>query len=65
MLILLPQRNLAFRAVLRLVALSMRETRADSVQGKEKFVQQFTDVDDAEDEEAMGKHKCGSRVVQL
>jgi hypothetical protein len=31
-LILLPQRNLAFRLVLRLVRLAMRETRADSVQ---------------------------------
>ncbi len=41
-LILLPQRNLAFKLVRRLVALAMRETRADSVQGKEKFLEQFT-----------------------
>ena len=41
-LILLPQRNLAFKLVRRLVALAMRETRGDTVQGKEKFVEQFT-----------------------
>ncbi|GBF92110.1 hypothetical protein Rsub_04457 [Raphidocelis subcapitata] len=40
-LLLLPQRNLAFRAVRRLVALAQKEARADSVQGKEKFVEQF------------------------
>jgi len=42
-LILVPQRNLAFKLVVRLVALAMKETRADSVQGKERFVEQFTD----------------------
>ncbi len=42
-LLLLPQRNLAFKCVLRLVRLAMRETRADSVTGKERFVEQFTD----------------------
>ncbi len=42
-LLLLPQRNLAFRAVLRLVRLAMRETRADSVAGKARFVEHFTD----------------------
>jgi hypothetical protein len=41
-LILLPTRNLAFKLVRRLVALAMRETRGDTVQGKEKFVEQFT-----------------------
>eukprot|EP00955_Chlamydomonas_euryale_P115539 366358-Chlamydomonas_euryale.AAC.2 len=40
-LLLLPQRNLAFKAVRRLVELGMRETRADSVTSKEKFVEQF------------------------
>ncbi|KAG1670680.1 hypothetical protein FOA52_010955 [Chlamydomonas sp. UWO 241] len=40
-LILLPQRNYAFVCVRRLVQLAMRETRADSVQNKEKFVDQF------------------------
>ena len=49
-LILLPQRNLAFHTVRRLVALAMRETRSDSVHGKEKFVEQFT-VDEDEDGE--------------
>jgi len=48
-LILLPQRNLAFKLVVRLVALAMKETRADSVQGKERFVEQFTDPE-AEEE---------------
>ena len=39
---LLPTRNLAFKLVRRLVALAMKETRGDTVQGKEKFVEQFT-----------------------
>ena len=39
----MPQRNLAYKLVVRLVALAMKETRADSVQGKERFVEQFTD----------------------
>lgn len=44
-LLLLPQRNFAFKLIRRLVALAMRETRADSVQGKEKFVEQFTEAE--------------------
>ncbi|KAG2500344.1 hypothetical protein HYH03_001919 [Edaphochlamys debaryana] len=52
-LILLPQRNFAFKAVRRLVALALRETRVDSVQGKEKFVEQFTDPDDMGEEEEL------------
>ncbi|GFR41586.1 hypothetical protein Agub_g2307, partial [Astrephomene gubernaculifera] len=52
-LMLLPQRNFAFRAVRRLVALALRETRSDSVQGKEKFVEQFTDPDEMQDEESL------------
>lgn len=42
---MLPQRNFAFKLIRRLVALAMRETRADSVQGKEKFVEQFTEAE--------------------
>jgi U3 small nucleolar RNA-associated protein 25 len=52
-LLLLPTRALAFRVVRRLVSLAQRETRADSVTGKEKFLEQFTDPDyrgDAEDD---------------
>ncbi|GAX83068.1 hypothetical protein CEUSTIGMA_g10494.t1 [Chlamydomonas eustigma] len=50
-LILLPQRNLAFKLIRRLVSMAMRETRADSVQGKEKFVEQFTDPEEEEEED--------------
>ncbi|GIL79277.1 hypothetical protein Vretimale_16454 [Volvox reticuliferus] len=54
-LVLLPQRNCAFRAVRRLVALAVRETRSDSVQGKERFVEQFTDPEEGEQaEEKLG-----------
>jgi U3 small nucleolar RNA-associated protein 25 len=42
-LLLLPTRALAFRVVRRLAALAQRETRADSVTGKERFLEQFTD----------------------
>jgi U3 small nucleolar RNA-associated protein 25 len=52
-LLLLPTRALAFRVVRRLVSLAQRETRADSVTGKEKFLEQFTDpqfAGDADDD---------------
>lgn len=43
-------RNMAFQLVRRLVALAQKESRADSVQGKEKFIEQFIgDDDDQED----------------
>lgn len=40
-LILLPSRNLALRAVLRLCQLAQRETRADSVQNKDRLLREF------------------------
>eukprot|EP00198_Chlamydomonas_reinhardtii_P002817 XP_001692153.1 predicted protein [Chlamydomonas reinhardtii] len=52
-LLLLPLRNSAFRAVRRLVRLALRETRSDSVQGKEKFLEQFTDPEEMAEEENM------------
>lgn len=53
-LLLLPQRNMAFRAVVRLVRLAMAETRADSVQGKAKFVEQFGDMNPEDEDEMDG-----------
>ena len=40
-LILLPLRSMALRVVLRLVQLSQRETRTDSVQNKQRFLEDF------------------------
>ncbi|GLC42263.1 hypothetical protein PLESTM_001310300 [Pleodorina starrii] len=64
-LLLLPQRNFAFRAVRRLVALAIRETRSDSVQGKERFVEQFTDPEEGdmaeEDMDAAAKARLAAR----
>eukprot|EP00798_Chlamydomonas_sp_ICE-L_P009960 gene9960-7836_t len=57
-LLLLPQRNLAFKAIMRLVALAMKETRADTVQGKEKFVDQFTDPQADPEDENDEKHQA-------
>lgn len=57
-LVLLPTRNLAFKLVRRLVGLATREARTDSVQGKERFVEQFTDP-----EVSVGDRKEGGRAV--
>ena len=52
-LLLLPQRNIAFRWVTRLLALALRETRTDSVQGRERFVEEFG-PDEGEEGEGEG-----------
>lgn len=43
MLLLLPQRNLALRAVRRLCALAVRETRTDTIQNKQRLEEEFGD----------------------
>lgn len=48
-LLLLPMRNVALRVVKRLLQLAQRETRADSVQGKEHFLKEFGDEEAAAD----------------
>ena len=40
-LLLLPLRSMALRAALRLAALAQRETRADSIQGKQRLAEEF------------------------
>ena len=62
-LILLPQRNLAFHVIRRLVNLAMKETRSDSVQGKEKFVEQFT-LDEDEDEDMTDEKAKARRALK-
>ncbi|KAL4445727.1 hypothetical protein ABPG77_008926 [Micractinium sp. CCAP 211/92] len=42
-LLLLPQRNLALRCVSRLLALAVRETRTDTIQNKQRFLEEFGD----------------------
>ena len=42
-LLLLPMRHLACRAVLRLCQLAQEETRSDSIQGKARFLEEFAD----------------------
>ena len=46
-LLLLPMRNVAANVVLRLAALAQRETRADSIQHKQRFVDEYAANDDA------------------
>eukprot|EP00873_Tetraselmis_striata_P003639 jgi/Tetstr1/423903/TSEL_014526.t1 len=54
-LLLLPQRNMAFRVVSKLLKLAIRETRTDSVQGKQRFVDDFY-TEDSDDEDG-GRRK--------
>lgn len=58
-LLLLPMRNVAASVVLRLAALAQRETRADSIQHKQRFLDEYgagegsnDDLEDPEDPEA-------------
>ena len=51
-LFLLPMRNTAFKLVSRLLALALRETRTDSIQNKQRFLEEFGAGDDEEGEEA-------------
>lgn len=41
---LLPQRNLALRLVTRLLALAVKETRTDTIQNKQRFLEEFGDA---------------------
>lgn len=50
MLLLLPLRSLALRAAARLAALAQSETRADSIQGKQRLFEEFGAPSDDEDE---------------
>ncbi|WIA34691.1 hypothetical protein OEZ86_013004 [Tetradesmus obliquus] len=58
-LILLPMRNMAYDLVRRLAALAQKETRADSVQGKEKFLEQFVGEDD-DDSQQQQEHDAAA-----
>lgn len=40
-LLLLPFRSSAYHAVLRLLRLAIKETRRDSIQNKERFMEEF------------------------
>ena len=41
MLLLLPLRSMALRAAMRLAALAQRETRVDSIQGKQRLAEEY------------------------
>ncbi|KAK9823260.1 hypothetical protein WJX72_001434 [[Myrmecia] bisecta] len=57
-LLLLPMRNSALRVVSRLVQLAQKETRADSVQNKQRFLEEFgAEEGDDEPEELDGKRR--------
>jgi U3 small nucleolar RNA-associated protein 25 len=49
-LFLLPMRSMACKVVLRLLTLALRETRTDTIQRKEKFLEEFDEDDDEEEE---------------
>ena len=58
-LLLLPLRSTAHAATLRLAALLQSETRADSVQGKARFEEEYGPGSDGEDEEEAGGERGG------
>ena len=56
-------RNMALRCVLRLLQFTQKETRADSIQGKQRFLEDFGPGDDSDaEEEALTER--GKRVKQ-
>ena len=61
-LVLLPMRNRALGVVRRLIDLAIRESRKDSVQRKEKFVNDFAG-EGSEDEEELDERGKKRRVV--
>lgn len=52
-LILLPMRNMAHTLILRLLQLTQKETRADSILGKQRFMEEFGPDEEDFDEEGM------------
>ncbi|KAL3145860.1 hypothetical protein ABBQ38_015229 [Trebouxia sp. C0009 RCD-2024] len=62
-LILLPMRNMALKCILRLLQLTQKETRADSIQGKQRLLEDFGPGEDASDEEE-DRTERGKRVKQ-
>ena len=52
-LILLPMRNMAHSLVLRLLQLTQKETRADSILGKQRFMEEFGPSEEDSDGEGM------------
>lgn len=61
-LILLPMRNMALKCILRLLQLTQKETRADSIQGKQRLLDDFGPGEDAFDGEELTER--GKRVKQ-
>lgn len=53
-LILLPLRSMALRVVSRLLELAQKENRADSIQNKQRFLEDFG-VAESDDEEEEGE----------
>ena len=61
-LILLPLRSTALRVVSRLLDLAQKENRADSIQNKQRFLEDFGAAGtDDEDEEGGGTEKVGAK----
>jgi hypothetical protein len=67
-LILLPLRSTALRVVSRLLELAQKETRTDSIQNKQRFLEEFGDADSEEADgagaaAAAGAAKSGTGAV--
>lgn len=54
-LLLLPLRNLALKAILRLCDLAQAETRTDSIQNKQRLLEEFGDPDAGDVQSATAK----------
>ena len=55
-------RNIALKVILRLLQFTQKETRADSIQGKQRFLEDFGPGEDASDDEELTER--GKRVKQ-
>lgn len=55
-------RNMALKCILRLLQLTQKETRADSIQGKQRLLEDFGPGEDADEEEE--RTERGKRVKQ-
>lgn len=61
-LIVAPMRNSAHKLILRLVQLTQKETRADSILGKQRFEEEYGPGDEQGEERIEGVTDPGKRV---
>ena len=48
-------RNIAYKVITRLLKLAQKETRSDSIQNKGRFLEEYGDAADEEEEQRIGQ----------